>query len=240
MSERTALYEGKAKIVYASESPDELVLHFKDDTSAFDGEKVEQLAHKGEINNAFNAFIMEYLQGEGVPTHFIRRLNARESLVRRLEMIPVECVVRNRAAGSLSKRLGIEEGRILEPPTLEFFLKNDALHDPMINTSHIRTFSWATAEEVEAMRRWTMRVNMLLSALFAKANLILVDFKLEFGRFDGELYLGDEFSPDGCRLWDAQSLEKMDKDRFRRNLGGVVEAYVEVARRLGVPLPAAS
>ncbi len=151
-------------------------------------------------------------------------------------MIPVECVVRNRAAGSLTKRLGIEEGRILEPPTLEFFLKNDALHDPMINTAHIRTFGWASAEEVEAMRRWTMRVNTLLKALFAKANLILVDFKLEFGRFHGELYLGDEFSPDGCRLWDAQSLEKMDKDRFRRNLGGVVEAYLEVAQRLGVPL----
>ncbi|MFA7656619.1 phosphoribosylaminoimidazolesuccinocarboxamide synthase [Acidithiobacillus thiooxidans] len=236
MSERQALYEGKAKIVYASSVEDELILHFKDDTSAFDGEKVEQLARKGEVNNAFNAFIMEYLQSEGVPTHFIRRLDARESLVRRLEMIPVECVVRNRAAGSLTKRLGIEEGRILEPPILEFFLKNDALHDPMINTSHIRTFGWASAEEVEAMRRWTMRVNTLLKALFAKVNLILVDFKLEFGRFHGELYLGDEFSPDGCRLWDAQSLEKMDKDRFRRNLGGVVEAYLEVAQRLGVPL----
>ena len=236
MSERSALYEGKAKIVYGSESPDELILHFKDDTSAFDGEKVEQLAHKGEINNAFNAFIMEYLQREGVPTHFIRRLNARESLVRHLEMIPVECVVRNRAAGSLSRRLGVEEGKILQPPTLEFFLKNDALHDPMVNASHIRTFGWATAEEVEAMRCWTLRVNTLLSALFAKAGLILVDFKLEFGRFDGELYLGDEFSPDGCRLWDAQSLEKMDKDRFRRDLGGVVDAYREAARRLGVPL----
>ncbi len=236
MSERQAVYEGKAKIVYASSVEDELILHFKDDTSAFDGEKVEQLARKGEVNNAFNAFIMEYLQSEGVPTHFIRRLDARESLVRRLEMIPVECVVRNRAAGSLTKRLGIEEGRILEPPILEFFLKNDALHDPMINTSHIRTFGWASAEEVEAMRRWTLRVNTLLKALFAKAKLILVDFKLEFGRFHGELYLGDEFSPDGCRLWDVQSLEKMDKDRFRRNLGGVVEAYLEVAQRLGVSL----
>lgn len=236
MSDRELLYEGKAKVVYTSDTADALILHFKDDTSAFDGEKVEQLARKGEVNNAFNAFIMEYLQSEGVPTHFIRRLDARESLVRRLDMIPVECVVRNRAAGSLTKRLGIEEGRVLEPPTLEFFLKNDALHDPMINTSHIRTFGWATAEEVEAMRRWTMRVNTLLKALFAKAHLILVDFKLEFGRFQGELYLGDEFSPDGCRLWDAHSLEKMDKDRFRRNLGGVVEAYLEVAQRLGVPL----
>lgn len=236
MSDRELLYEGKAKMVYTSDTADALILHFKDDTSAFDGEKVEQLARKGEVNNAFNAFIMEYLQSEGVPTHLIRRLDARESLVRRLDMIPVECVVRNRAAGSLTKRLGIEEGRVLEPPTLEFFLKNDALHDPMINTSHIRTFGWATAEEVEAMRRWTMRVNTLLKALFAKANLILVDFKLEFGRYQGELYLGDEFSPDGCRLWDAHSLEKMDKDRFRRNLGGVVEAYLEVAQRLGVPL----
>lgn len=236
MTDRQALYEGKAKIIFTSSAEDELILHFKDDASAFDGEKVEQLARKGEVNNAFNAFIMEYLQSEGVPTHFIRRLDARESLVRRLDMIPVECVLRNRAAGSLTKRLGIEEGRVLEPPILEFFLKNDALHDPMINTSHIRTFGWASAEEVEAMRRWTVRVNTLLKALFAKADLILVDFKLEFGRYQGALYLGDEFSPDGCRLWDAHSLEKMDKDRFRRNLGGVVEAYLEVAQRLGVPL----
>ncbi|MCE5359793.1 MAG: phosphoribosylaminoimidazolesuccinocarboxamide synthase [Acidithiobacillus sp.] len=237
MSAREKLYEGKAKIVYAGDQPDELILHFKDDTAAFDGEQLAQLARKGEVNNAFNAFIMEYLQGAGVPTHFLRRSGPQEAVVQRLEMIPVECVVRNRAAGSLSRRLGIEEGRVLEPPVLEFFYKSDALHDPLINRSHIRSFGWASAAEVEAMTHWSERVNGLLGDLFARAGLILVDFKLEFGRFHGELRLGDEFSPDGCRLWDAQSLEKMDKDRFRRDLGGVVEAYIEVARRIGVPLP---
>ncbi len=236
MTAREKLYEGKAKIVFAGDHPEELVLHFKDDTSAFDGEKMEQLAHKGEINNAFNAFIMEYLQREGVPTHYLRRMGPRESAVRRLDMIPVECVIRNRAAGSLSRRLGIEEGQILEPPVQELFLKNDALHDPMINHSHIRCFGWATDVEVDAMERWTRRINQLLVRLFSAAGLILVDFKLEFGRQGGELFLGDEFSPDGCRLWDARSLEKMDKDRFRRGLGGVVDAYLEVARRIGVPL----
>ncbi|AEK58847.1 phosphoribosylaminoimidazolesuccinocarboxamide synthase [Acidithiobacillus caldus] len=229
-----ALYEGKAKIVYPGEDADTLVLFFKDDTSAFDGEKREQLARKGEINNAFNAYIQTYLQEHGVPTHFLRRLDARRSLVRRLDMIPVESVLRNRAAGSLCRRLGVEEGRLLEPPVLEFFLKNDALHDPMINRSHIRTFGYAHAEEVERMEYWTLRVNALLRERFAQVGLILVDFKLEFGRFAGEILLGDEFSPDGCRLWDVQSQEKMDKDRFRRGLGGVVEAYIEVARRLGI------
>ncbi|MCY0872576.1 MAG: phosphoribosylaminoimidazolesuccinocarboxamide synthase [Acidithiobacillus caldus] len=229
-----ALYEGKAKIVYPGEDADTLVLFFKDDTSAFDGEKREQLARKGEINNAFNAYIQTYLQEHGVPTHFLRRLDARRSLVRRLDMIPVESVLRNRAAGSLCRRLGVEEGRLLEPPVLEFFLKNDALHDPMINRSHIRTFGYAHAEEVERMEYWTLRVNALLRERFAQVGLILVDFKLEFGRFADEILLGDEFSPDGCRLWDVQSQEKMDKDRFRRGLGGVVEAYIEVARRLGI------
>ncbi|MGC8466896.1 MAG: phosphoribosylaminoimidazolesuccinocarboxamide synthase [Acidithiobacillus sp.] len=229
-----AIYEGKAKILYPGDDADTLVLFFKDDTSAFDGEKREQLARKGEINNAFNAYIQTYLQEHGVPTHFVRRLDARRSLVRRLDMIPVESVLRNRAAGSLCRRLGIEEGRVLEPPVLEFFLKNDALHDPMINRSHMRTFGYASATEVELMEHWTQRVNTLLSARFADAGLILVDFKLEFGRAGGEILLGDEFSPDGCRLWDAQSQEKMDKDRFRRGLGGVVEAYIEVAHRLGI------
>ncbi|MGC9128333.1 MAG: phosphoribosylaminoimidazolesuccinocarboxamide synthase [Acidithiobacillus sp.] len=229
-----AIYEGKAKILYPGDDADTLVLFFKDDTSAFDGEKREQLARKGEINNAFNAYIQTYLQEHGVPTHFVQRLDARRSLVRRLDMIPVESVLRNRAAGSLCRRLGIEEGRLLEPPVLEFFLKNDALHDPMINRSHMRTFGYASATEVELMEHWTQRVNTLLSARFADAGLILVDFKLEFGRAGGEILLGDEFSPDGCRLWDAQSQEKMDKDRFRRGLGGVVEAYIEVAHRLGI------
>lgn len=230
----TQLYEGKAKIVYNTDDPQRLVLHFKDDTSAFDGEKVEQLAHKGEINNRFNAFIMEKLAAAGIPNHFERLLSARESLVKRLEMIPVECVLRNYSAGSISRRLGVPEGQPLHPPTFEFFLKNDALHDPMINEYHIRSFGWASDAEVLRMKALTFQANEVLKTLFAQADIILVDYKLEFGRFAGEVLLGDEFSPDGCRLWDANTHEKLDKDRFRRGLGGVIEAYQEVARRLGI------
>ncbi len=237
MKKRDALYAGKAKSVYTTDDPDLLILHFRDDTSAFDGEKMEKLARKGMINNRFNAFIMERLAQAGIPTHFERLLNDEESLVKRLEMMPVECVVRNLAAGSLCRRLGIEEGRVLEPPVFELFLKNDALHDPMINESHIETFGWARPEHVARMKELTFRVNEVLSALFREAGLLLVDYKLEFGLFHGEVVLGDEFSPDGCRLWDAETREKLDKDRFRQGLGGVIEAYEEVARRLGVPLP---
>ncbi len=237
MEKRDALYAGKAKSVYTTDDPDLLILHFRDDTSAFDGEKMEKLARKGMINNRFNAFIMERLAQAGIPTHFERLLNDEESLVKRLEMMPVECVVRNLAAGSLCRRLGIEEGRVLEPPVFELFLKNDALHDPMINESHIETFGWARPEHVARMKELTFRVNEVLSALFREAGLLLVDYKLEFGLFHGEVVLGDEFSPDGCRLWDAETREKLDKDRFRQGLGGVIEAYEEVARRLGVPLP---
>ncbi len=230
------LYAGKAKTVWRTDDPGLMVLEFRDDTSAFDGEKVEQLAHKGEVNNRFNAFIMERLGAAGVATHFVRRLSATESLVRHLEMVPVECVVRNRAAGSLCRRLGVEEGRELTPPVFEFFLKNDALHDPMVNESHIETFGWATSLEVARMRELSHAVNAVLTPLFAEAGMLLVDYKLEFGRFNGELVLGDEFSPDGCRLWDASTRTKLDKDRFRQGLGGVVESYREVAHRLGVPL----
>ncbi len=231
------LYAGKAKSVYTTGEPGQLVLHFRDDTSAFDGEKVAQLARKGMVNNQFNAFIMQRLEAAGVPTHFVRLLSDDEALVRRLDMIPVECVVRNLAAGSLCRRLGVEEGLALEPPTFEFFLKNDRLHDPMINESHIRSFGWASEAEVERMKALTFRVNEVLKTLFLDAGLLLVDYKLEFGRLDGEVVLGDEFTPDGCRLWDAATREKLDKDRFRQGLGGVVEAYEEVARRLGIRLP---
>lgn len=230
------LYSGKAKSVHQCERDDALILHFRDDTSAFDGEKVEQLARKGMVNNKFNAFIMQHLQAEGIQTHFLELLSDTEALVRNLDMIPVECVVRNIAAGSICKRLGVEEGIDLSPPTFEFFLKNDALHDPMINESHIQSFGWADAQDVEKMKAETFRINGVLSKLFADAGMILVDFKLEFGRQGDQLFLGDEFSPDGCRIWDAQTREKMDKDRFRRGLGNVVEAYEEVAQRLGVEL----
>lgn len=236
MQRGTQLYSGKAKTVYQSANPNELILHFRDDTSAFDGEKVEQLERKGIINNRFNAHIMQALAAQGVRTHFLRVLSDDESLVRRLTMIPVECVVRNIASGSMTKRLGIEDGTELNPPTFEFFLKNDALHDPMVNEYHIETFGWAKSDNIVEMKEVSFRVNTLLSKMFSDAGMILVDFKLEFGLQDGALYLGDEFSPDGCRIWDAETKERMDKDRFRRGLGGVTEAYVEVARRLGLEL----
>ena len=230
------LYAGKAKTVYTTEDKDKLILFFRNDTSAFDGEKIEQLDRKGMVNNRFNAFIMQKLQGGGVPTHFEQLLNDQESVVKRLDMIPVECVVRNIATGSIVRRLGVQDGLELEPPTFEFFLKNDALHDPMINDYHILSFKWASQEEIDTMKALTFKVNGILKKLFLDAGMLLVDYKLEFGRFNGKLYLGDEFSPDGCRLWDAKTRNKLDKDRFRQGLGGVVEAYEEVAHRLGVNL----
>ncbi|HET9123095.1 MAG TPA: phosphoribosylaminoimidazolesuccinocarboxamide synthase, partial [Acidiferrobacteraceae bacterium] len=225
-----------AKSVYATTDATRLILHFRDDTSAFDGERIERLARKGAVNNRFNAFIMQHLERAGVATHFDRVLSDNESVVKRLEMLPVECVIRNIAAGSLCKRLGVTEGMELAPPTLEFFLKNDALHDPMINEHHMRAFHWATPEDAQEMERISRRVNDVLLRLFADAGVLLVDFKLEFGRYDGKLLLGDEFTPDGCRLWDRETRKKLDKDRFRKGLGGVVEAYEEVAARLGVDL----
>lgn len=234
MKKTGELYAGKAKTVYTTDDPSLLVLEFRNDTSAFDGEKMEQLERKGQVNNQFNAFIMKALQQAGIATHFVDQLSINESLVRNLDMIPVECVVRNRAAGSLVRRLGVTEGQELTPAVFEFFLKNDALHDPMINDSHIATFGWATAAEVEAMKALTLQVNDVLTKLFADGGLVLVDYKLEFGRFEGKIVLGDEFSPDGCRLWDAGTGEKMDKDRFRQNLGNVIESYEEVGRRIGI------
>lgn len=236
MQRSEQLYAGKAKSVYLTDSPDQLILHFRNDTSAFDGEKVAQLDRKGMVNNKFNAFVMQVLEKNGVATHFEKLLSDDESVVKRLDMIPVECVVRNIATGSICKRLGVEDGIDLVPPTFEFFLKNDPLHDPMINEYHIRSFGWATDEEVRIMTERTFRVNDILKSLFLGADMLLVDFKLEFGRCNGELLLGDEFTPDGCRIWDVNTREKLDKDRFRRNLGGVVEAYEQVAHRLGVSL----
>lgn len=236
MQKRDELYRGKAKTVFTTDNPDFLVLEFRDDTSAFDGEKVEQLARKGMVNNKFNHFIMEKLAAAGIPTQMEALLSDTESLVKKLDMIPVECVVRNLAAGSLIRRLGVQEGLELNPPTFELFLKNDALHDPMVNESHVATFGWATAEQMAEMKRLTFAVNDVLKPLFANAGMLLVDYKLEFGIFKGEVVLGDEFSPDGCRLWDKETRTKLDKDRFRQGLGGVVEAYEEVAQRLGVLL----
>jgi phosphoribosylaminoimidazole-succinocarboxamide synthase len=240
MEKRQELYRGKAKTVYATDDPNLLVMHYRDDVSAFDGVKLAQLAQKGETNNRINAFVMGRLATAGVPTHFVRLLNERESLVKRMKMVPVECVVRNVCAGSMAKRYGIEEGTRLAEPIFEFFLKSDALHDPLVNDDHIRVLGWASAAEIGEMKALTHKVNAVLKPLFAAAGIDLVDYKLEFGHPTddpgGPLVLGDEFTPDGCRLWDAKTGEKMDKDRFRRDLGSVIEHYREVARRIGAPL----
>ncbi|MEM7264847.1 MAG: phosphoribosylaminoimidazolesuccinocarboxamide synthase [Pseudomonadota bacterium] len=237
MEKRDELYRGKAKTVYYTDDSDKLILHFRNDTSAFDGEKIEQLERKGEVNNKFNHFIMTKLEEAGIATQVEARVSDTESLVKKLDMIPVECVVRNLSAGSLVRRLGVEEGKELNPPIFEFFLKNDALHDPMVNDYHILSFGWATEAQIAEMKALTFKVNSVLKALFDDAGMLLVDYKLEFGvDKDGNIVLGDEFTPDGCRLWDKETRKKMDKDRFRQGLGSVVETYIEVAERLGLSL----
>lgn len=236
MQKRDELYRGKAKTVFLTDDADRLVLYFRDDTSAFDGEKIEQLERKGEVNNKFNHFIMQKLEAAGIKTQVESLVSDTECVVKKLEMIPVECVVRNIAAGSMVRRLGVEEGLVLNPPTFEFFLKNDALHDPMVNDYHITAFGWANQEQIDEMKRLTFAVNDVLKPLFEDGGLLLVDYKLEFGLSNGELILGDEFTPDGCRLWDKETRKKLDKDRFRQGLGSVVEAYIEVAKRIGLDL----
>lgn len=234
MEKREELYAGKAKSVYKTDDPDRVIMVFRNDTSAFDGKRIEQLDRKGMVNNKFNAFIMGKLQEAGIPTHFEKLLSDTEVLVKKMDMIPVECVVRNYAAGSLVRRLGVQEGLELNPPTFELFLKNDALGDPMVNESHVQSFGWAAPEQLARMKELTFKVNAVLKELFATGNMMLVDFKVEFGLFKGEVILGDEFSPDGCRLWDKDTREKLDKDRFRQNLGNVVESYELVGNRLGL------
>ena len=235
MQKKDELYRGKAKTVFHTDDENLLILEFRNDTSAFDVEKIEQLDRKGEVNNKFNHFIMNHLEQAGIKTQVNALISDTESVVKKLDMIPVECVVRNVAAGSLCRRLGVEEGLTLNPPTFEFFLKNDALHDPMINDYHIVSFGWATEDQINTMKSLTFKVNEVLTALFDKGDMILVDYKLEFGvDVDGNIVLGDEFTPDGCRLWDKETRNKMDKDRFRQGLGSVVETYIEVAGRLGL------
>lgn len=236
MKKTTELYRGKAKTVFNTDNPQLLIMEFRNDTSAFDGQRIEQLDRKGMINNKFNYFIMTKLAEAGIPTQIEALISDNELLVKKLTMIPVECVVRNRAAGSLVRRLGVEEGMILNPPTFELFLKNDALHDPMVNEYHCQSFGWATEQQLNRMKELSFQINKILTDLFDQAGLILVDYKLEFGIFNNQIVLGDEFSPDGCRLWEKGTLKKMDKDRFRQGLGGVIEAYEEVAQRIGVPL----
>ena len=229
MEKLDKLYEGKAKILYKTSDPDLLIQYFKDDASAFDGKKKGTIVDKGVMNNHMSSRIFEYLEENGVKTHFVKNLNDREMLVKNLDIIPVEVVLRNVAAGSLCKRLGIEEGRVFEEqPILEFFYKSDPLGDPMINECHVDIFGWATKEEVEILKSEGLKINKLMVEFFKERKIRLVDFKVEFGRHKGQVLLGDEISPDGCRLWDWETNEKMDKDRFRFNLGSVEEKYQEV------------
>jgi phosphoribosylaminoimidazole-succinocarboxamide synthase len=235
---RTRIYEGKAKILYEGPEPGTLVVHFKDDATAFNAQKKAVIDGKGVINNRISELIFTRLNELGIPTHFIRRLNMREQLIREVEIIPLEVVVRNVAAGSLAKRLGIEEGTVLPRSIIEFYYKNDALGDPMVSEEHITAFGWASPQEIDDIMALAIRINDFLSGLFLGIGIRLVDFKIEFGRhYEGDMVrtiLADEISPDCCRLWDIKTNEKMDKDRFRRDLGGLIEAYQEVARRLGV------
>lgn len=234
MEKREQLYAGKAKSVFATNDPLRVIMVYRNDTSAFDGKKLAQLDRKGMVNNRFNAFIMKKLDDAGIPTHFEKLLSDTESVVKKLDMVPLECVVRNFAAGSLVRRYGLEEGIVIAPPTFELFLKSDKLGDPMVNESHALAFGWATSDQLAEMKSLTYRVNDVLRKLFDDAGMLLVDYKLEFGMFEGRLLLGDEFSPDGCRIWDKATRMKMDKDRFRQDLGGVIEAYEEVGQRLGI------
>lgn len=238
MTRKRVIYEGKAKILYEGPEPGTLVQYFKDDTTAFNAEKKAVLDGKGVLNNRISEYIMQRLGKVGIPNHFIRRLNMREQLIKKVEIIPLEVIVRNVAAGSMAKRLGLEEGTELPRAIVEFCLKNDELGDPLIAEEHIAAFNWASAQEMDEMIAMALRINDFMSGLFAAVNIRLIDFKLEFGRdFEGDMQrtiLADEISPDSCRLWDYETGEKLDKDRFRRDLGGVTEAYSEVARRLGI------
>lgn len=230
------IHRGKAKTLYTTADPAWLIMEFRDDISAFNAEKLANLPGKGQINNAINAYVMGLLKQAGIPCHFEKLISPTESLVRTLKMFPIECVVRNFAAGSLSKKLGITWGTPLSPPTYELFFKNDALGDPMINESHVRTFGWASDAEMEQIKALTLKVNKILLTVFSDAGLDLADYKLEFGKAENTIFLADEFSPDGCRIWDSATKNILDKDRFRKDLGGVVEAYQEVGKRLGVAL----
>jgi phosphoribosylaminoimidazole-succinocarboxamide synthase len=232
------LYEGKAKRVWTTDDPRRVVMEFKDDATAFDGKKRGQIAEKGIVNARITAAVMDLLDKAGVPTHFIQQLDERRLLVERLTMIPLEVVVRNIVAGSLSKRLGIPEGTDLATPLVELYYKSDELGDPLLNDEHVFMLQLATPETVATLKDLARRVNEVLQAFFLARNLLLVDFKLEFGTIDGVIKLGDEVTPDTCRLWDRTTREKLDKDRFRRDLGGVEEAYQEVLRRVTSHEPA--
>jgi phosphoribosylaminoimidazole-succinocarboxamide synthase len=238
MARRKQIYEGKAKVLFEGPEPGTLVQYFKDDATAFNNKKKGTITGKGVLNNRISEYLMLRLGEIGIPTHFVRRLNMREQLVREVEIIPLEVVVRNVSAGSISQRFGIPEGTPLPRSVVEYYYKSDELNDPMVSEEHITAFGWATVQDLDDLMSLSLRVNDFLTGLFLGVGIRLVDFKLEFGRLyngdDMQIVLADEISPDNCRLWDFQSGEKMDKDRFRRDMGGVEEAYQEVARRLGI------
>ena len=233
MQKLEQLYEGKAKKVFATDDPKLLIVDYKDDATAFNGIKKGTIVGKGVINNQMSNYLMQRLEKEGVPTHFVEELSERETLVKKVSIVPLEVIIRNIAAGSFSKRYGVDEGIVFDAPTIEFSYKNDDLGDPLINTYHALAMKLATAAEIETIEKYAFKVNEVLSAFWAECGVTLVDFKLEFGRLsDGTIVLADEISPDTCRLWDKATGEKLDKDRFRRDLGGVEDAYAEVMRRL--------
>ena len=233
MNRGEQLYEGKAKKVFATEDPELLIVSYKDDATAFNGLKKGTIRGKGVINNQMSNLLMQYLEKGGIPTHFVKELSERDSLVKKVSIVPLEVIVRNISAGSFAKHYGVEEGIVFDTPTIEFSYKNDALGDPLLNEYHALALKLATKEEIEAIKRMAFRTNELLKAFWAECGVTLVDFKLEFGRLsDGTIVLADEISPDTCRLWDSATGEKLDKDRFRRDLGGVEDAYREIMRRL--------
>lgn len=234
MEKKELLYEGKAKKVYTTEDPDVLIVSYKDDATAFDGLKKGTIVGKGAINNRMTNHIFKLFEAAGIPTHLVKELSDRETAVKKVEIVPLEVIMRNFSAGSFAKKMGMEEGIKLLMPTLEFSYKNDDLHDPFINESYALALGLATQEEIDVINRYARKVNEIMQNYFAGLNLDLIDFKIEFGRYHGEIILADEVSPDTCRLWDKDTHEKLDKDRFRRDLGNVEDAYNEVFRRLGI------
>ena len=234
MEKKEMLYEGKAKKVFKTDDPDCLLISYKDDATAFNGLKKGTISGKGVVNNRMSNYIFSILEKHGIKTHLVEEVNERDTIVKNVKIVPLEVIVRNIAAGSFSKRFGVEEGRVLSVPTIEFCLKDDDLGDPIINSYHIRALDLATEKEIETIKEMTFKINEVLKDFFLKVGVELVDFKIEFGRFHDEIILADEISPDTCRLWDVNTHEKLDKDRFRRDLGGVEEAYAEMMKRLGL------
>ena len=233
MQKKEQMYEGKAKKVFATDDPNLVIVDYKDDATAFNGEKKGTIVGKGAINNVMSNHMFQLLEQQGVPTHFVEQLSERETVVKKVSIVPLEVIIRNISAGSFAKRYGVEEGIVFDQPTIEFSYKNDALGDPLLNTYHALALKLATAEEIETIKNYAFAVNEVLKAFWAECGVTLVDFKLEFGKVaDGSIVLADEISPDTCRLWDAKTHEKLDKDRFRRDLGGVEDAYAEIMKRL--------